>query len=470
MSKKLAPDQVNQIIFQYTAGKSPKEIGEMFGIRNNSVTRILRRHEVVRDQLTRINSDETQEIIQFYQKGVSSEVIALRFGRDASSICRLLKKNGVALRSPTQKKTRHKSLLIDHRYDYGTFYIPEFKGTSLSTKNIEQMTDVQKQEAAKFVFDFYRANGFPYPTLSNDELLREFSMIRKLDTAYLEKDKKLSISNFVGAPIFKHFSPHYFEMKSAYSRKPSIVEAFNDDKLLMKTINNRLARNHNIHGNMIKQGLRNSHCAFAGSIFNVSIAKHLYNKYTADGDIIYDYSMGFGQRLLAALSLNHRVKYVGVDPLARSVKSNQAIFDFYHHNVSGLNKDVHLVETGSEDFIDEQYLNKVAFAFSSPPYFNLEIYEENDTQAYVGGYNKFINNWWAKTVDNVSKLLKKGGRFGINVALGVGKFALADDMRAIVEKAGFELEECYQLVLSQNLKFKNKQAEKLEPIFIYKKK
>ena len=320
-------------------------------------------------------------------------------------------------------------------------------------------------------FNFYRENGFPYPKLTDDGAIREFSILKSFDANSIEEDKKLSIANYVGTSIFKHFSPHFYEVKSAYSNKPSALEAFNDDNLLYATIKNRIDGNFTIHGNMIKQGLRNSRAAFMGSIFNPSVAKFIYSKFAKENDIIYDYSMGFGQRLLGVLSLPYYVKYIGVDPMQKSVDSNTELYNFFNTNVPMLNKEVELNCVGSEEYCDSQYIGKVKIAFSSPPYFNLEVYEDNKTQAYHTGYNTFINIWWKRTVENISKLLVDGGLMALNINNIVDGFNISEDMCNVLKMYGFQQIDRYDLKLSKNSVFnnKNREVEKLEPIYIFQK-
>ncbi len=51
------------------------------------------------------------------------------------------------------------------------------------------------------------------------------------------------------------------------------------------------------------------------------------------------------------------------------------------------------------------------FAFSSPPYFNLEKYSDEETQCYVrfSKLNEWIQNYVEKTIQNLYCALKPGG-------------------------------------------------------------
>lgn len=354
--------------------------------------------------------------------------------------------------------------------NYGTNYIPKYNETALTSENLKLIND--KTPIINYLFDFYRDNGYPYPIINNDSLIKDFSTLRATNVNSIVNDKILKLYNCAGLSIFKHFSPHFQEVKSGLTYdRPSMLEAFNNDDLLLKTIKNRVDGNFNMTGNMLRQGLVNSYSAFKGSSFFPIVAKFIYDKFTKENSIIYDYSMGFGQRLIGALSLPHKLTYIGVDPCEKSVESNQNIFNFFNKNIPLLNKEAEFVCCGSEEYCDAKYIGKIDLAFSSPPYYNQEVYEENDKQAYFNkDYNYFINNWWKSTVKNIYDLLKSDGVFILNVKDNMDGFLLAQDMINIANLAGFLHIDTYQLQLSKNLVFKNNSgSHKYESIYVFKK-
>lgn len=361
---------------------------------------------------------------------------------------------------------------------YGTTFIPSWNNIQLNKENIAQFNESQKAQVAQFVFEWFREGGFPHATKTPHELLHEFALLRNtapnsiLGEANENGNLVLKTANQNGAAIFKHFSPHFFEVKEGKNlKRPSMLETFQDDDRLMKVIINRMDQNFQVNGNMLRQGLSNSKIAFKASIFNPMIARYLYSKYTTEGDIIYDYSMGFGQRLTAALSLNHKIKYVGVDVLGKSISSNQAIFSFFQDNIPSFNKEAEIVQAGSEEYCPEQYQGKVKLAFSSPPYFNLEHYSNDKSQAYSDcSYANFINGYWKKTVVNIDKLLLPEGYFLLNIKETIGAFNLAEDMLNVIKGQGFKLLGRYDMQLSRNTAFGGRDDKhKYEPIFVLKR-
>ena len=151
------------------------------------------------------------------------------------------------------------------------------------------------------------------------------------------------------------------------------------------------------------QGTRSMRLVPMTSIFKPSIAKHVYLKYSNEGDTVYDYSAGFCGRIIGAASCNR--KYIGVDPMT-SDEIKDAI------NVLDL-KNCEVYKIGSEDFCLAE--NSIDLCFSSPPYYNQEFYSNEETQAYNRGEEYFFNTYWRKTLENCKFMLKPGKKFILNV-------------------------------------------------------
>ncbi len=100
---KLSEEQIAEIIKLYQEGETPKAIGEKFGIYNNSVTRILRKRGIERNQCVQYSKEFTDSIIEKYKSGLSSSKIGEELGIHDSSICKILKRNNIE-KNPKKKK------------------------------------------------------------------------------------------------------------------------------------------------------------------------------------------------------------------------------------------------------------------------------------------------------------------------------------------------------------------------------
>ena len=92
----------------------------------------------------------------------------------------------------------------------------------------------------------------------------------------------------------------------------SIEDVFNDDVLITRVLKNRMGWNlttergqeepyiFDMSPEMIVQGIRSSKIGYGVSNFRPMIAKFIYSRYLNEGDKVFDYSCGWGARMLAA--------------------------------------------------------------------------------------------------------------------------------------------------------------------------
>lgn len=150
------------------------------------------------------------------------------------------------------------------------------------------------------------------------------------------------------------------------------------------------------------KAFRVSFCQYAVN-FPPLTARYLYERFTKhipkdQKVIIYDPSMGWGGRLLGALSVNDAwdIHYVGTDPNTDHDTHNgrrkyHEFADFFNENVrhsGSLFAKSHTYETfklGSEvignDKNFQKYKGKLDLVFTSPPYFNKEVYSSDPEQS-----------------------------------------------------------------------------------------
>ena len=371
--------------------------------------------------------------------------------------------NNLALSDFTNKPTQ-----------YGSTDVLFWKGIELIKNNVKNMSPEEKNLLSQDLFDYFRKGGFPYPAYTKEVLLADWEYLKEKDISLINKWStgivKLSNKTLSGRKLFNHFNgKQLFQVKSRNKKPPSMLDAFEDDKLLKEVINNRLGitykEHFNISGAMLRTGFKSSRKCFPASVFNCLVAKYMYETYTSSGDIVFDYSMGFGQRMLGALSSKNNLFYIGCDPWEELVDNNEKMAAFVKKE-----KMIDLYKCGSEEFFAKnKYKNKVSFAFSSPPYFDKEIYNKK-TQNCMKNYKYFMEIWWSKTVNNIKEILKPEGKLALNMIETYGTKPILNDMIEICCENGFvEIDRLY-LDLTKGQYVKSIEKNKLEPIIIMKKK
>jgi hypothetical protein len=173
--------------------------------------------------------------------------------------------------------------------------------------------------------------------------------------------------------------------------------------------------------------------------FPISMADRMIGRYCPLGGNYYDPSCGWGARMLSAL--HKGVNYFGTDPNKRLVERLYQCSERYNRlNPSFFPTITDIRATGSENR-QTDWLSKMDFAFTSPPYFGLEIYQ-SEGQSYTEGmsYADWLDNWMRPTADNILAYLKPHAYCAINikdVVLNRVTYPLERDTVRCFSEAGF---------------------------------
>jgi hypothetical protein len=345
----------------------------------------------------------------------------------------------------------------------------------LSAEYIWNKKGKDRENLLEWIFQYYRNKGFPKFELTNQQLKQQFDKLKKLDPDSILNDNLIKNSNSTGLDILKHFIGDKF-YKASNGKIKSVFDAFTEDNTFRKVLKNRMGWNISFEDNtprpfvfgitdkMIVQGIRSSSQGSLISSFKPAIAKFLYNKYVPKNGKIFDYCAGWGARLLAALSLN--MEYYGTDPLTYKELNNMMLF---------FNGKGEIYPNPSEDETLYQNIPEVDFIFSSPPYFNYEIYSHDNTQSYnqYPNYDTWLSKYWNNTVLNCLSIMKDKALFSICIIDKIGKINIANDMLNICYSNSLKLKEKYIVKTSQshlsNKRITGKKEKITENIYVLEK-
>lgn len=219
----------------------------------------------------------------------------------------------------------------------------------------------------------------------------------------------------------------------------------------------------------IKMVLRLSPSGTAAKVSNFPYKTMIdvFKKYNINNNY-YDYSCGWGVRLISSLANN--INYFGTDPNYELVDKLRILStDFLKYTPASLveKSNIDIRCKGSEEYVEE-WKNKIGLAFSSPPYFDLEHYNIGKQSIDNVSYNEWIDGYWKNTVNNIDNYLIKGGYFLLNMK-NIKKHNTLDDMCEIIKNKGFvfvenlELKNINRIILKKNNKNSN------EIIAVFKK-
>ena len=328
-----------------------------------------------------------------------------------------------------------------------------------------------RERAVDTIFNIYRGkNIFPITYFNNEGILNEIS---KCMEKQIEWDgETLSFKYLQGVNLCKFLFPNLSDVEYATSNdKNSLWKKFHNDHKLRRSVKLVLDM-----GRVVTPTeLRNKLELIGGNVatnFHPMKAKAIFEKYCPVNGVIYDFSCGFGGRMLGALSSSNNYTYIGVEPCYETLVHLKELGQ-YIEQVSGRVNSYQIRRKGSEQFSDLD--NCVDFSFSSPPYFNLEIYSNDESQCY----NKFnsIDLWFEgyvlPTIKNIHKALKYGAYYAVNIAdfnIGGKRVNLVDRWLDYSLRCGFEyVEKVNMKVEVRSGHGHNRAEDKKEGIYVFQK-
>jgi hypothetical protein len=157
---------------------------------------------------------------------------------------------------------------------------------------------------------------------------------------------------------------------------------------------------------------------YTASQFKPSVAKSIYDFFKAE--TILDFSMGWGDRLCGFYASETGKKYVGLDPRVENHPIYRKQIEFYekHNGWFEHEREVEMYTSPAEDFDFGPYRETFDLIFTSPPYFNVEKYSDDDTQSYIRyrSIDRWNTEFLQKALGNMIPALKSGGVMAINIS------------------------------------------------------
>lgn len=180
------------------------------------------------------------------------------------------------------------------------------------------------------------------------------------------------------------------------------IDKYCDKEWFIKLVESAREHNKNIH---VINILRCIYNLYFGSInvFLPSYCNALFNK--INPSCILDFTMGWGGRMIASCKSNVK-KYIGID-------SNNNLKEPYEHMIRILNLYYSTeIMTIFEDCLKIDY-SKLEYdcVFTSPPYYNLELYTNTKKRTK----KEWINNFYIPIITETFQYLQPGGYYCLNV-------------------------------------------------------
>jgi hypothetical protein len=355
--------------------------------------------------------------------------------------------------------------------DHFTGYEPIYDQLKTFTKQVYDKDPAATIEQVKALYrninlvpiDYYTEEGLR-------QALREF----KLSDANPVKNNVLGLGNNQGQKINRFMFPNMMTAEPKGRGSNSLRDRFFDDVKLSRAI--RICFEFRdgeflLHPTALRRALE---LVTGENIQNFkaqnarAITEHLCPVMFGR---VYDYSAGYGGRLLGVSSSKMGYQYIGIDPNTET-HGNLSYLAQLIEETYGRGHELHC------DVSENFQLNDIDLAFSSPPYFNLEKYCDEETQCMVRC--KTIDEWFElyviPTIKNIHQSLNSDGYFATNIAdyksYGNKEYLVVDRWIETATKLGFIHSGTIKMMLNTRPGVGNNKTqgrEKWEGIYVFTK-
>jgi hypothetical protein len=329
---------------------------------------------------------------------------------------------------------------------------------------INQLPEEQIDEIVEVVIDHYYAVGFPYYPIIPEKIEKEYNYLYNFDVSKLDLPDNHIQQNMAGLNTVNTFHPEMWTTRCRNSKTP--MEIFKDRALFKKALRKRIKYSIT---RLIDYNIRKSLKAFGGqavSNFRPTVAKWVYERFCPAWADVLDPCMGYGGRLMGAFCTSKIASYTGIDPCQEVLVGNIALQESLIR-ASG-RKEFPQINMEKLPFEDYRTDSRFDLVFTSPPYFDIEKYSDEDTQSYkrYPVYKDWKEKFLWSLISHSHLFLKTEGYMVLNVGAPIDKDAFEIGMLIFGTKP-----EIYHMRLSKLLGRgnKNEVSHKTEPIFVWKK-
>lgn len=339
-----------------------------------------------------------------------------------------------------------------------------------------------RDEIIQFISDSIESNKMPLPyrKITREEALTDFERLKNLDTSKVWRWGKVVTKYPYKYPISELYinsfttgnkASNFFHQKARFRcdsiNSPSPYRVWTDEKFrknMLKSLWTLKFTEINTENLRTAITMRN----YIASQFRVSVAKAMYEH--MNSKYVMDFSAGWGDRYAAFCAVNNTLTYTGIDP-------NKELHRRYlkQSRVYGKDKNAQFILSPAEEVDFSQFYYDTVF--TSPPYFNVERYTQDEFQSWKR-YKKldiWLEEFLFKTIKNAWTYLQPNGYMAINIAdvyTGHKINKICDPMNDFIStlpNASYEGTIGYRMA-KRPLSASDKDGVYIEPIWIWRRR
>lgn len=213
-----------------------------------------------------------------------------------------------------------------------------------------------------------------------------------------------------GLKICQHFCKNFFDIQTRNGK--SFVDMWNDPVVMDRVRIWGLEKMSALYLSWIRRAVYMASGMHNPSFYRPHIAKQIIFSTNKINGTLFDPCAGWGGRMLGTVAAHWR--YVGCEPNTTTYNNLLEIVDFL-----GIKDSVTLYNMPYEN-LDLTNLCEVDIILTSPPYFDLERYDNKDSQSYIkySTYEDWLNNWYLAMIEKNISVLSEDGLSCYNVMNG----------------------------------------------------
>lgn len=238
-----------------------------------------------------------------------------------------------------------------------------------------------------------------------------------------------------GVKLCHQFCPNFFTIQN--NKGLSFTDAWQNQVIMAKVLQWGKVAMSNLWMSWIRRavymvaGLPNS------TFYRPHFSRQITMLTEKDKGVLFDPCFGWGGRMLGTIS--NGWEYIGCDSNKETFDNVSRMLSFVEDKSKSPVPRVTLLNIPAETF-DFENQKKVDVVLTSPPYFDLEVYTDEDTQSYNkhNSYETWRDEWLAPLITNCLGILEDDGLSAWNV-MNFKKNDLVGDVEKIHNDLGWEL-------------------------------
>lgn len=208
----------------------------------------------------------------------------------------------------------------------------------------------------------------------------------------------------IGLKLCEHFFYNFYNIKT--NKNKSFSEMWKDESLLKKILIWNRKSHSTPYLSELKRGIY-----FCGGIVKSTMYRPQLAKLVTKGrKVVFDPCAGWGGRMLGSVA--NGCDYYAFEPNIQTYNNLMSLSKFLN-----IESKVHIFCDDARN-MNKHNLSEVDCILTSPPYFDLEIYSDEDTQSVhnTSSYEDWVNNFLQPVIESSVSFLIDGGISCWNVA------------------------------------------------------